>query len=409
MPVVTAPTLDAIRAQFPGLSRGTILMDNAGGSQVPECVADAMRDFMLTNNVQVGGTYPQSARVTEIVAEAHDFVNTMFGGQGLGHAILGSSTSSLCRMLSDCYAEILGPEDEVIVAENGHEANVHPWTALAKRGIKVKVWEADPETGRCRPDTLPNLLTNKTRIVAFPHVSNILGVAEEVQSITKLAHNADARVVRASVAYAPHAAIDVAALGVDFCVFACYKVYGPHIGALWGSTEALSELTGRNHPFIAKDDMPTKFELGGISHEACAGILALKPYFSFLAGREDGQFDRQTFLDAFEVAGKLEHPLTERLLTYLGSKNSVRVIGPSDPGPGRFPTIAFLHDRLTPKEIVDHTDTRAIGMRNGNFYSWKLMERLGIPPTRGVARVSLVHYNSVQEVDRLIDALEEIL
>src|ERR1044072_1119494 len=208
MPVVTAPTLDAIRAQFPGLSRGTILMDNAGGSQVPECVADAMRYFMLTNNVQVGGTYPQSARVTEIVAEAHDFVNTMFGGQGLGHAILGSSTSSLCRMLSDCYAEILGPEDEVIVAENGHEANVHPWTALAKRGIKVKVWEADPETGRCRPDTLPNLLTNKTRIVAFPHVSNILGVAEEVQQITKLAHNAGARGGLDSVAYAPHAAID---------------------------------------------------------------------------------------------------------------------------------------------------------------------------------------------------------
>lgn len=403
------PTIEAIRAQFPGLHKGTILMDNAGGSQVPLGVADAVRDFLLTNNVQVGGSYPQSARVTGIVAEAHDFVGTMFGGAGLGHVILGSSTSSLCRMLSDCYAEILGPDDEVIVAENGHEANVHPWTALAKRGIKVKIWEADPDTGHCLPETLAALLSDKTRVVAFPHVSNILGSTEDVASIVELAHNAGARVVLDSVAYAPHAAIDVAALGVDFCVFACYKVYGPHLGALWGKTDALNELTGRNHPFIPKEDMPTKFELGGVSHEGCAGMLALRSYFSFLAGREDGGYDRQTFLDAMAAATKLEQPLTDRLLGYLRSKRSIKIIGPSNAGPGRYPTIAFLHDRLLPAEIAAHTDTRSIGMRHGNFYSWKLMERLGIPPKQGVARVSLVHYNSMDEVERLIEALDEVL
>lgn len=425
MPVATSLSVDAVRARYPSLQSGFAFMDNAGGSQVPGTVADAVRDYILTNYVQLGASYPASQRATEIVAGAHEMVNTMFNGEGLGKVIFGSSSSALLRMLSDCYAEILGPGDEVIVAETGHEANVFPWVVLANRGVTVKLWEGDPQTGQLYVQSpssdlagLDRLLTPRTRLVAFPQVSNILGAIEDVEGAVEAAHAVGARVVLDSVAYAPHAALDVAQWRVDFCVFSCYKVFGPHMGALWGSNEALGELTGRNHPFIPKEEIPRKFELGGALPEGCAGLMALPDYFRFLAGEEPlrtddgtGLLSRRTLERAFAVAEGLEEPLVERFLAFLQTKPSVRIIGPGSSGGDRrrVGTISFLHDTLQPKEIVDEVDRHEIGIRHGNFYSWRLMERLGIPPAQGVARVSFAHYNSSDEVDRLIQALDPIL
>lgn len=382
-------------------------MDNAGGSQVPGCVAEAVREYMLTSYVQVGASYPASARATQVVADAHAMMNTMFGGAEHGKVILGASTSALCRMLSDCYADVLGPGDEVIVAENGHEANVFPWVDLAKRGVDVKMWEADPETGRLDLAALTSLLSKRTRIVAFPQVSNILGAVEDVRAVADMAHSVGARVVLDSVAYAPHAALDVATWGVDYCVFSCYKVFGPHMAALWGLSEALADITGRNHPFIPRDEIPRKFEVGGVLHEGCAGLLALRGYLSFLA--DAGEFNRQTLINAFANAAALEEPLTRRLVDFLNSKPKVRIIGPATSGPERVGTVSFIHAVLTPKAIVDEVDRHDIGMRHGHFYSYRLMQRLGIPPEQGVARVSFAHYNSQEEVARLIGVLDRIL
>lgn len=407
MPVVTTPSIETVRAWFPALSSGFAFMDNAGGSQVPGCVADAVREYMLTSFVQLGASYPASERATQIVEEAHQFVNNLFGGGDLGKVILGASTSTLCRMLSDCYADFLGPGDEVIVAESGHEANVYPWVVLANRGVTVKMWEADPVTGESHIEVLASLLTDKTRIVAFPLVSNILGALEDVGQAVELAHKAGARVVVDAVAYAPHRALDVAKWGVDFCVFSCYKVFGPHMAALWGSNEALAEITGRNHSFIPRDYIPGKFELGGVLHEGCAGLLALKSYFAFLAGRAD--FDRQAVIDAFDTASQLEAPLTHKLVDFLNSKARVGIIGPSTSGPERVATISFIHETLKPAEIVAEVDPHGIGMRHGDFYSVRLIERLGIPLSQGVARVSLAHYNSLDEVERLITVLDPLL
>ncbi len=408
MPVVAPPSLEAVRAHFPALASGFAFMDNAGGAQVPRGVADAVRDYMLTSYVQVGASYPASRRATAVVEDAHEMMNVVFGGDGLGKVILGSSSSTLCRMLSDCYAEILGEDDEVVVAQSGHEANVHPWTSLAKRGVTVKIWEANSETGVCEVEQLARLLSRRTKIVAFPHVSNILGAVEDIEPAIRLAHEAGARVVLDSVAYAPHLAMNVAKWGVDFCVFACYKMFGPHMGALWGSNEALGELTGRNHPFIQRTEIPDKFELGGVLHEGCAGLLALKPYFQFLTGTDRG-FDRTTIESAFETISQLEEPLTRTLLDFLASKPDVRVIGPASYRAGRIPTVSFIHRRRRPAEIVGEVDRHDIGIRHGHFYSWRLMEALGIPPQEGVVRVSLVHYNSGEEVAKLIDVLDDIL
>ncbi|HVT11475.1 MAG TPA: aminotransferase class V-fold PLP-dependent enzyme [Fimbriimonadaceae bacterium] len=409
MPVASAPSVEAVRAWFPSLAGGFAFMDNAGGSQMPGCVANAVHDYMLTSFVQVGASYPASRRATQIVADAHQFVETLFGGEGLGKVILGASSSALCRMLSDCYAEVLGPGDEVVVAESGHEANVFPWVVLGNRGVTVKMWEADPQTGESHIETLASLLSQKTRIVAFPHVSNLLGAVENVKEAVERAHKVGARVVLDSVAYAPHHALDVAKWGVDFCVFSCYKVFGPHMAALWGSNEALADVTGRNHPFIPRDQIPGKFELGGVLHEGCAGLLALKSYFAFLAGRPEAEFDRGILLDAFKNASELEEPLTRKLIDFLNSKSRVGIVGPATSGPERVATVSFLHDALKPAEIAAEAERHDIGMRNGNFYSVRLLERLGIPSSQGVARVSFAHYNSPAEVESLIRALDPIL
>jgi len=382
-------------------------MDNAGGAQVPASVADAVRDYYTTSYVQVGADYPASARATKTVADAHQMVNAIMGGEDVGRVILGASTSTLCRMLADCYAEVLQPGDEIVVGQSGHEANVGAWANLAKRGLHVKIWQANPETGVCELSTLKELLTDRTKVVAFVHVSNILGQVEDIQPCIDLAHSVGAKVVVDGVAYTPHLPVDVEKWGADWYVFSCYKVFAPHVGALFGRHDAIAELTGPNHYFLAKDYLPGKFELGGANHESCAGLLGLRPYLQWLAGRDS--FDRQTVLDAWNVMESLESPLTEQFLRFLASKPRVRVTGQSEAGANRVPTISFIHDSLSSKEIADKAMAVDCGMRYGNFYSVRLLERLGIDPKMGVARASFAHYNTAEEVDRLIAALDPIL
>lgn len=396
----------SVRAWFPSLTSGEIYMDNAGGSQVPGIVADAVRDYMLREYVQVGADYPASQRATRNVAEAHAFVETLFGGEGAGKAILGSSSSTLLRMLADAYADAGGSRNVVVVAESGHEANVSPWLHLAKRGWEVRWWHADSETGVCTLESLQSLLDDRVRVVAFPHVSNILGGIEDVLPCVRAAQAAGARVVVDGVAFAPHLPMRVAEWGVDWYVFSTYKVFGPHMGALWGRHEALAELVGPGHSIVPADSVPYKFELGGVNHEGCAGLNALRPYFAFLAGAS--AFDRQAAVAAMDAVDALERPLTERFLDFLRSK-PVRILGRSDSGPGRLPILSFVHPNVPSKAIADVAAKHGIGMRWGNFYSYRLLERMGVPPTTGVARVSFAHTNTMDEVEKLIAALDPLL
>jgi selenocysteine lyase/cysteine desulfurase len=190
-------------------------------------------------------------------------------------------------------------------------------------------------------------------------------------------------------------------------VVSFYKVFGPHIGTLFGKHEAIAELTGPNHYFLAKDYLPGKFELGGVNHESCAGLLGSRPYFNWLANRE--QFDRTTVVEAFKAIEELERPLTEQFLDFLNSKPNVRIVGRSTADRSRVPTISFVHDSVSSKAIADKAMTAGIGIRWGNFYSVRLLERMGIDPKSGVARASFAHYNTADEVDRLIKALDPIL
>ena len=324
-------------------------------------------------------------------------------------AILGPSSSQLCQMLADAYADVLAPGDNVVTVETGHEANVGPWAKLGKRGVEVRTWRIDPETLACPLDALDDLLDERTRIVAVVHVSNLLGEVIDLAPICERAHAVGARVVADGVAYAPHRAIDVAAWGVDWYVFSTYKVYGPHMAVLWGRREALADVTGPNHFFVPADDVPYKFELGGVSHEGCAGWLAVGQYLAFLAGRvEEEPVDRQTVVDAFDVMQALEAPLTERLVGHLAAHPRLRVVGPATPDRDRVPTVSFVHDTLPASRIVAACHAARVAVRNGHMYARRLCEPLGLDPEEGVVRISALHYNTMDEIERALAAIDAI-
>jgi len=315
-------------------------------------------------------------------------------------------------MLSECYAEVLAPGSEIILAENGHEANLGPWVRLADRGLKVHWWKVDPQTGTSPLAGLESLLNERTAIVALPHVSNLLGEVGDLKAITERVHDAGARVVVDGVAYAPHRIMDVDAWDVDWYAYSTYKVYGPHMAVLYGRADAVAELTGPNHFFIPRDELPYKFELGGPSHEGCAGLLALGEYLQFLAGVQDdpaGMCDRATIEAAFKIMAACERPVQERLIGYLSNKPGVRIIGPNVADERRVSTISFVHERLNSRDIVEEVDRSGIAIRHGHMYAYRLCKALGLDPEDGVVRVSAVHYNTTAEIERLIDLLEHVL
>ncbi len=397
------------REQFPALAGDTVFLENAGGSQVPSLVADRIRSYMLSNYVQLGAGYELSQRATATVEEAREFVRELFNGSD-GEVLLGPSTSALLQMLADCYSRHLAPGQEIIVANTGHEANVGPWVRLERHGVTVRWWRVDPETFSCSMSNLEHLLCEQTALVAFPHVSNLLGEIVDVRAITETAHAAGARVIVDGVAFAPHRAMDVERWNVDWYAFSTYKVYGPHMAALWGRSDALAELEGPNHFFVDRDDVPYSFELGGVSHESCAGLLGTRDYLCALAEPpEPGRLDRADVENAFDVMTACELPVQRRLIEYLQSRTDVRIIGPSHAESSRVGTVSFVHAEKSSRGITEVVDQSEIAIRHGHMYAYRLCEALGLDPDDGVVRVSLVHYNTVEEIDRLIEVLDRAM
>lgn len=403
--------IERLRAEFPGLSSSTVFLDNAGGSQVPRVVAEAMRAYLLGSYAQLGGDYPESRRARETIDGARADVRTLMNGQGLGEVVLGASTTLLCLMLAGCYADALAerPErDELVISTAGHESDVGCWLKLAKRGFKVKTWSVNATTLRHEAADLAALVGERTRLVAFPHVSNLLGDIEDVARLTRVAQAAGARVMVDGVAFAPHRAMDVAAWGCDWYVYSTYKVCGPHMAALFGRHEALAELTGPNHFFIDPKAVPYKFELGGVNHEGCAGLRALAEYLRLVAGETavaGAALSRVTVERAFARITELEVALQGRLLEYLRGESRVRIIGPAHGAATRVSTISFVWAGRSSQSIALALNAEGLAVRFGSFYSNRLAEQLGLDPADGVVRASLVHYNTAAEVERLIGAL----
>lgn len=395
-----------IRARFPALASPTAFLENAGGSQVPETLIERTRRYFGESYVQLGAGYERARRADEVVAEAHRFAADLLGA-GDDPVALGPSSSVLLRMLADAFGDVLRPGAEVVVAESGHEANIGPWLRLAARGIRIRWWRADPATGECRLDDLPALLHGRPAVVALPHVSNLLGGVADLPAAVRLAHEAGARVVADGVAFAPHRAVDVRGWDVDFYAVSLYKVYGPHAGALAAKRDALASLPGPNHFFIADDDLPYKWELGGVSHEACAGLLGTRDYLAWLAGADS--LDRAAAVRAFARMEELERPLQRKLVAALTAFPGVRIVGPTATDATRVPTVSFTCDGVASREVAAAAHAADVGIRHGSMYAWRLCEAVGLDPGDGVVRVSLVHYNTEAEIDRLLEAIAPLL
>jgi cysteine desulfurase family protein (TIGR01976 family) len=405
--------LNFVRKQFPALKRNFIFMDNAGGSQALGRVIERINDYFLNYNVQLGGSYEVSANAAKELKKVHLKLASYINATRTEEVVVGPSTTMLLRILSLSISQQWKPGDEVIISNSDHEANVSCWTDLEKKGIVIKTWKVNPDTFEFDLGDLKKLLTSRTKLVAVVHASNILGTLNPVREFAKIVHEAGALLCVDGVAYAPHRMIDVQEWDVDFYVFSTYKVYGPHHAILYGKYALLKELDGLNHYFIGKDEIPYKLQPGNFNFELTYSLAGIPDYFTSLYnqhfGEETNLTERQKIAAAFQLIADHEQMLADKLLKYLLGKPEIKIIGHTVPDKDkRVPTISFVHEKLKSSTVAEHIDQFGIGIRWGDFYAKKIINYLGLENKDGVIRVSLVHYNTLDEVDKLIEAFETI-
>ncbi|GAX38588.1 cysteine desulfurase-like protein [Nodularia sp. NIES-3585] len=406
--------IDKVRPYFPALGGKWTFFDNAGGSQTLKKVVDRISEFLLTSDVQLGASYEVSQLAGERVALANGGMATLINAKSPKEVVMGASSTMMLKILSLCLSQTFTPGDEVVVTNCDHEANIGAWVALEKQGIKIKVWQVRPDTLELDLADLELLMSRRTKLVALTHSSNILGTINPIKEITKFVHECGAMVCVDGVAYAPHRLIDVQDLDVDFYVLSCYKVYGSHCALLYGKSEHLFTMPGLNHYFIEQSDIPYKFQLGNLNFELTYGMLGLCDYLSELAqlhyGDQTAPDLRSKMVQVFDLMSVHEENLSDRLLQYLNSQPKIRVIGKSTAHRQlRVPTISFAVDGIHSSTIPPQVDSAYIGIRYGDFYAKRLIEYLGLADQGGIIRVSMVHYNTLEEVDRLIEAFERVL
>ncbi|PIW27638.1 MAG: hypothetical protein COW30_09800 [Rhodospirillales bacterium CG15_BIG_FIL_POST_REV_8_21_14_020_66_15] len=407
--------LPFVRAQFPDacFNDGWAFFENAGGSYVPKSVVARMTAYMSECQVQPLAPYPKSQLAARRMAEGHTAMAAMIGAEP-GEVVIGPSTSMNVYVLTQALRPLWRTGDEVIVAVLNHEANSSPWRRLAEFGIVVKDWPVDAETGALRTDMLDALLTDRTRLVAFPHVSNITGDINDVAAITKQVHAAGAMVCVDGVAYAPHRAIDVKAWDVDFYLYSFYKVMGPHIGCLYGKRDRLLEARGQGHLFFAEDDVQHKLNPAGPNHETIAALAGIADYFEALAAHHFDQPANTLHARAAQVFGLIaahEQKLAETFLDFTLNRPGLRLLGRHSAGANdRAPTFSFTVEGKSSAEVVAALTTQKVACWNGDFYAPRLLQAVGVTDTTdGVVRTSMAHYNTEEEVGRLVGALDQTI
>jgi cysteine desulfurase family protein (TIGR01976 family) len=419
-----APALDltAIRAQFPALAQTVnghpaAFLDGPGGTQVPQRVIDAISDYLRHDNANTGGAYSTSRHTDAMIAAARsamgDFLNC-----GADEVVFGQNMTSLTFAISRAIGRELKPGDEILVTRLDHDANVSPWIAMAEdRGVTVRWAEIHDEDCTLDMRDLASKITPKTKLVAVGYASNAVGTINPVKAIVRLAHGVGALAYIDAVHYAPHGLIDVAALECDFLVCSTYKFFGPHMGVLFGKREHLQRL----RPYKVRPNtnaIPNCWEWGTLNHECIAGIGACVDYIADIgrrarpAGSAPGVGERRAAIEAaYEAIREHERALLERALTGLQKIPSAKIYGITDPArmSERCGTIAVRIEGHTPLELATKLGERGIFTWDGNYYALNLTEHLDVEKSGGFLRIGLVHYNTAEEVDRLLSALSGIV
>ena len=378
----------AVRAQFPALATETAFLDGPGGTQVPQSVIDAIADCLRDANANVGGPFDTSRRVDALLEAGHEAAARFLGAspEEIG---FGQNMTTLNFALTRTLGRELEAGDEIVVTRLDHDGNVAPWLELARDlDLVVRRVDFDVEDGALDLDDLEARLSEKTRVVAFPWASNALGTVTPVRRIADLAHEVGALAWVDAVHYAPHGPIDVAAMGADVLICSPYKFFGPHLGLFFGRRELLERWRPYKVRPAANEPVGHRFETGTLSHEAIAGTTAAVEYLEALGW------------DAIQAH---ERELGKRFLAGLSER--YRVLG-APTMEGRVPTFSIAHPHKTPDELAAALGERGMATWPGNFYAVEVMEKLGLP--EGTLRIGFVHYNTTEEVDRLLAALGEL-
>lgn len=410
-----------IRAQFPALSlqddgRPRIYLDNPAGTQVPRQVIDRTSGYLINCNANHGGHFRTSVESDEILAEAHRAMADFLNAPSADEIIFGPNMTTLTFAISRSIGHWLKPGDQVILTRMDHDANVNPWRMLAADlGLDIKWLSFDRETYRYDLNELEGLLSNKVKLAAVCYASNAIGTINDVKTITEMAHAAGALVYVDAVQYVPHSPTDVQALGCDFLVCSVYKFFGGHQGVLWGKGELLEKLPAyKVRP--ADDHLPGKFETGTQSHEGQAGALGALEYLAWI-----GETMAQDYLPRFahlEGRGKYLHAamaaikgyeknLSARLIGGLQEIPGVKVYGITkmEQLDGRVPTVSFTHEKFSPQQISRRLAEENIFVWDGHYYAVEVIGHLGLGDKGGMVRVGAVHYNTVEEIDTLVQAI----
>ena len=403
-----------VREQFPSLKlkvngNTAAFLDGPAGTQVPKQVMDAIQNYLVNSNANTYGAFPTSRRTNEAIVSAREAMADFFNCDS-NEVVFGQNMTTITFGLSRAIGRELKAGDEIVVTTLDHDANVAPWRALEEKGVVIRQVDIREEDCTLDLEDLKRKITAKTKLVAVGYASNIVGTINPVAEITKLAHAAGALMFIDAVHYAPHGPIDVKALDCDFLVCSPYKFFGPHMGTLYGKREHLQ----RYKPYKvrpATDLSPECWETGTQVQELIAGIGAAVDYIAALGRRCDAtvQSRREALLAAYRTTVPYERTLLTKLMEGLSAIPGLKMFGITDPKrfDERCSTLSFRLGDHNPTEIAAFLGERGIFTWDGNFYALNLSERLGVEQHGGVLRVGLVHYNTAEEVERLLAALRE--
>jgi len=414
--VVRSLDLGWIRQQFPALTQEingqpASFFDGPGGTQVPRSVMNAMRDYLIASNANAHGAFATSARTDALVSSARAAMAD-FLGCDRSEVVFGPNMTTLTFALSRAFGRDLQPGDEIVVTRLDHDANVSPWLALEERGAVIRTVDFNPDDCTLNLVDLERQMNSRTRLLAIGYACNAVGTINDIAAATQLAHAAGAQVFVDAVHYAPHGSIDVRALDCDFLACSAYKFFGPHVGILYGKQEHLTRL----RPYKvrpAPNDAPSCWETGTQNYESLAGLVATMNYLAGLGYRlvPNVQSRRAALIAGMQAIQQYERGLCETLVDGLLEIPGLTLYGIPDPERfvWRTPTVGIRLQGQTPYAVAKALGDRGIFTWHGNVYALGLTERLGIEASGGLVRIGLAHYNTLDEVRRLLQVMQEIV
>ncbi len=413
--------LALIRSQFPSLNRPAIFFDNPGGTQIARQSLDRINHYLLECNANHEGAFATSIASDAILEEAHQAMADFYNAPSAEEIIFGNNMTTLTLHVSRSIARTWNEGDEIVVTRLDHDANVTPWVLAAQdKGVNVRWVDFDVEDGTLRLDDLQRALEHKPRLLAVGYASNALGTINPLHKIIEMAHAAGTMVYVDAVQYAAHGPIDVQKLDCDFLVSSSYKFFGPHCGILYGKQHLLEELFAyKVRP--ASNALPYKFETGTQNHEGVAGVLGAVEYYEWLGKEfgdehveglaEEGYRGRRLELKkGLTAVHAYEFELNRALLSVLQSVPGLELYGITDPKKleQRVATFSFRLKDMHPRQVAEKLAERDLYVWDGNYYAINVTERLGLEDRGGMVRVGAVHYNTLDEVEKLKEALLEI-